>query len=155
MIQKKIGSISLCLFLLVSLMGFPGCKKNTTIKTDVVTGVVTMNGSPLVGAMVSFLPVDSGNSAIGTTDATGKYTLQTLLGAADAGTTPGDYIVTISKKENRPTGQQEWSESAGAMEDIMAGHELVPAKFTSKSSTPLKATVVGGQANSFDFDVSN
>ena len=155
MIQNKIGSISLYLLLLVSLICLQGCKKSTAIKTDLVTGVVQMNGSPLVGAMVTFLPVDSGNTAIGTTDANGKYTLQTLLGAADAGTTPGDYIVTISKKENRSTGQQEWSESAGEMVDIMSAHEQVPEKFTNKSSTPLKATVVAGQANSFDFDVSN
>ena len=155
MIQNKIGSPLLCLLLLVSLMCLQGCKKSTAIKTDLVTGVVTMNGSPLAGATVTFLPDGTGNTAVGTTDASGKYTLQTMLGAADAGTTPGDYVVTISKKENRPTGQQEWSESAGEMVDIMSAHEQVPAKFTNKSSTPLKATVVAGQANSFDFDVSN
>ena len=154
MIKKQIGS--LCLFiLLVSLACIPGCKKNAPIKTDVVTGVITMDGAPLAGARVTFSPVDaSGSVAIGTTDDSGKYILQTLLGAADAGTTPGDYIVSVSKTVNEPTGKQEMSESAGEMMDIMIAKELVPAKFTNKKSTPHKATVVANQPNSFDFDVS-
>jgi hypothetical protein len=156
MIQNKMGVIFPCLCLLVSVLSVPGCNKNTAIKTDVVTGTVTMGGSPLAGATVSFLPVDTnGSTAVGTTDDSGKYTLQTLLGAADAGTTPGDYVVTVSKMVNEPTGRQEWSESDGKMLDIMVGKETVPAKFATKRSTPLKATVISGQANRFDFDVSN
>ena len=153
--QNKIGLIFLGLSLLVSPLCIPGCKKSTAIKTDVVTGTVMMDGAPLVGAIVSFLPADTnGSTAVGTTDANGKYTLQTLLGAADAGTTPGDYVVTISKKVNEPTGKQEWSESDGKMIDLVLAKELVPAKFSDKKLTPHKATVVSGQANIFDFDVS-
>jgi len=151
--QKQISC--LCLLLLVVLVHFSGCKKSTAIQTDIVTGVITMDGAPLAGASVTFSPVDDkGSVAVGTTDANGKYTLQTLLGAADAGTTPGDYIVTVAKKVNEPTGKQEMSSSEGKMVDIMLARELVPVKFTAKKSTPLKATVVSGQANSFDFDVS-
>jgi len=149
------GYISLFLILFVSPMVISGCTKNTTIKTDLVTGVIQMDGSPLAGATVTFSPVnESASVAVGTTDATGKYTLQTLLGAANAGTTPGDYIVTISKMINEPTGRQEMSESEGKMVDIMLARELVPAQFTNKRSTNLKATVVANQANHFDFDVS-
>jgi hypothetical protein len=155
MMQNKIGVIFVCLFLLISVLCVPGCNKSTAIKTDVVTGVVTKDGSPLAGAKVTFSPVDAnGSVAVGTTDDSGKYALQTLLGVADAGTTPGDYVVTVSKMVNEPTGRQEMSESEGKMVDIMIGKETVPAKFTTKGSTPLKATVVSGQPNSFDFDVS-
>ena len=153
--QKQFGYLSFCLLLVFSLAYLSGCEKNKAIKTDLVTGVITMDGSPLAGASVTFSPVDDkGSVAIGTTDANGKYALQTLLGAADAGTTPGDYLVSISKKVNEPTGKQEWSESDGKMMDVTVGKETVPVKFTTKNSTPHKATVVANQANNFDFDVS-
>jgi len=153
--QNKIGLIFLSLSLLVSIPCISACNKNTAIKTDVVTGTVMMDGAPLAGATVTFLPTGTdGSTAVGFTDESGKYKLQTQLGAADAGTTPGDYVVTISKKVNEPTGKQEWSESDGKMLDVMVGKETVPVKFTTKSSTSHKATVVSGQANHFDFDVS-
>ena len=153
--QNKIGLIFLCMSLLVSQWCISGCNKSKAIKTDLVTGVVKMDGEPLVKATVTFFPVDNnGSTAVGTTDANGKYTLQTQLGAADAGTTPGDYVVTVSKKVNEPTGKQEWSESDGKMMDITVGKETVPEKFTNKKTSGFTATVVANQANNFDFDVS-
>ena len=73
----------------------PSCGKKV-LKTDEVTGTVTLDGSPLKGCSVFFTPADgNGAPAVGTTDASGVYKLQTALGAADAGTTPGTYSVTF------------------------------------------------------------
>ena len=141
-----IAMMVLCLF---------GCNKSKAIKTDLVEGVITMDGSPLAGASVTFSPVSpDGNMGVGTTDSAGLYKIQTLQGAAGAGTTPGDYTVTVSKKDAKPSGKQEMSESEGKMIDIMTYTEVVPQKFTDKKTTPHKATVVAGVPNKFDFDVS-
>ncbi|GHT28150.1 hypothetical protein FACS18942_08330 [Planctomycetales bacterium] len=114
-----------------------------------------MNGSPLADATVTFSPTgnNNGNVGVGTTDTSGQYKLQTLLGKVDAGTTPGDYIVTVSKRENIPTGKQVKSEYEDKMEDVMQEKQFVPAKFTDKNSSPFKATVVEGQINTFDFTI--
>ncbi|MDR1477796.1 MAG: carboxypeptidase-like regulatory domain-containing protein [Planctomycetaceae bacterium] len=152
MLKNKILCVCLVTAAIVLLAG---CNKKTAIKTDIVQGKVTMDGSPLADAMVTFSPTgNEGKVGTGTTDASGQYKLQTLLGNPDAGTTSGDYIVTVSKQENVSTGKQEMSESEGKMVNVVQAKQLVPAKFTNKKSSPLKATVVEGQVNSFDFDVS-
>ena len=155
MTQKQISYLCLGHLLLILLACLSGCEKSKAIKTDLVTGVITMDGAPLAGATVTFSPVDDKASvAVGTTDANGKYTLQTLLGNPGAGTTPGDYVVSVSKSVNEPTGKQEFSDSEGKMVDIVKAREIIPDKFTNKKSSPHKATVVSGQENKFDFDVS-
>jgi hypothetical protein len=152
--MRKTGIYCFCLFFTVTTMTV-GCNEKISLKTDAVSGVITMDGSPLAGAIVTFSPTENtGHVASGVTDAGGKYVLQTLLGDPDAGTTPGNYIVSVSKKENVPTGKQEMSASEGKMVEIMESKERVPAKFTGKKTSPLKAAVVSGEANSFDFDVS-
>ena len=156
LIMQKSGMAGYCVILIAMMvLCLFGCDKSKAIKTDLVEGVITMDGSPLAGATVTFSPVSSdGNLGVGTTDSTGLYKIQTLQGAADAGTTPGDYIVTVSKKEGKPSGKQEMSESEGKMVDILTYTEAVPQKFTDKKATPHKATVAAGMPNKFDFDVS-
>jgi hypothetical protein len=77
---------------------------------------VTLNGKPLVGATVTFLPVaakgsvQAGNSSLGKTDEDGHYSLQTTRGAN--GARVGKYRVSISllkeqvgdRDERRPRG---------------------------------------------------
>ena len=129
----------------------PGCG-NKGLKTDVVTGKVTFNGEPLEGASVRFSPVasETGNIASGMTDKDGLYKLQTMLGEADAGTTPGEYIVTVSKSFNVGTGRFQ-RESDSEPIEIMDFVEMIPAKYSDKSKSELRFTVVAGKKNEYDI----
>lgn len=134
---------------------FLGCTGGTSaIKTDSVVGAITdVDGSPLAGASVNFSPVtqSAGNPAYAITDQNGKYQLQTLLGKPGAGTTPGEYVVTISKSEMIPTGQKE-KDSDGNMVDVLVPKSLIPAAYGSAEKSPFKVNVVSGK-NEFNFQL--
>ena len=122
------------------------------IKTDVVTGKVTFNGEVLADASVRFSPVASGgNIGYGKTDENGVYKLQTLLGEAEAGTTPGDYIITVSKSFNVGTGKFQEGPDGGPPIEIMDPVEMIPANYSDKTKSELRFTVVAGKKNEFDI----
>lgn len=125
------------------------------IDTESVVGVVTLDGAPLADAMVNFTPAveGKGTPSYAKTDAAGKYQLQTLLGNADAGTTPGEYIVTVSKIELKETGKT-IENSDGTKSPEKESEELLPKKYTDAKTSDLKATVAPG-ANTFDFDLKS
>jgi hypothetical protein len=78
------------------IFGVLGCGKGSSN----VTGNVTLDEKPLVGALITFKP-DQGTPGLGgtgKTDATGKFTLQSNQGGAIAS---GKYKVTISKRLNK------------------------------------------------------
>lgn len=79
-----------------------GCSKAKELPVP-VAGVVTYNGTPLVGATVSFLSTDAqqGRLASGLTDEQGRFQLHTFLslGQQAAGAVPGTYKVAIHKRE--------------------------------------------------------
>lgn len=74
---------------------------------SMVTGMVTLDGSPLSDAIVEFTPVENPGSdtppdgipAVGKTQADGSFTLNAQGAAPGAGTGVGNYIVTIKKAE--------------------------------------------------------
>ena len=64
-----------------------------------VTGTVTLDGAPLENAVVTFQAASGGNSASGTTDASGVYTLHDIRPDAGPGVEPGEYVVSVSWTE--------------------------------------------------------
>jgi hypothetical protein len=75
-----------------------GCgQKAAGPTTYPVTGTVTHNGTPVEGATVAFMASGEQKGAVGRTDASGKYTLTTLV--AGDGAMAGEYAVKISKYE--------------------------------------------------------
>ena len=130
-----------------------GCSGDGKIKTNIVEGTVTYNGQPLVGATVNFHPTDGGNQGYGNTDVQGRYKLQTLLGQADAGTTAGEYVVTISHYDNIPTGRKIQGDD-GSMLDETVSKPGIPEAYMDRASTPFKRTVVSGR-NTFDFALTS
>ena len=145
----------LLFFALLGLLAtVPACGGGA-IKTEGVTGVVTLDGEPLPNATVYFTPVDGASGAqqgVGTTNELGEYKLQTLYGAADAGTTPGDYVVTIDCIDEVPTGGTTTNDDG---EEIPETEEVqrVPARYLNGETSGLTATVVKG-ANTFNFDLT-
>jgi len=142
----------LLLFLPLLLVAF-GCGGGAPVqKTEMVEGVITLDGAPLEGAAITFNPVGGdGTVASGFTDAQGKYTIQTLRGKPEGGTTSGEYVVTVSKWEDVPTGRTERIDSETVI-PIMDQRLLVHPNYENQQKSPLKATVTPGK-NTFDFDL--
>ncbi len=140
-------AMSAMLFLIV------GCGKSV-LKTDLVRGTITLNGRPLAEASVAFSPATpgAGNPAYARTDANGVYELQTNLGAPGAGTTPGEYIVTVSKAIMVPTGKTS-IQPDGTKSEEKEPKNLLPEKYGDKNKSEFRATVVSGKENVFNFDL--
>lgn len=125
------------------------------VKTDMVKGVVTLDGNPVPDAIVTFVPIQDGvgASATGKTDEQGNYTL-TAVGAGGgaqigAGTLPGEYRVGVIKDEianlaslddaNRQEGKP-------SKQEIKVTH-VIPQRYNDPLKSELKAKVVAGENN--------
>ena len=117
-----------CLVLLMA-----GCGgSDTTPGLVPVTGTVTLDGAPLDGAAVTFLPQfgDSERAPRGLTSADGTYEL--FYANNEPGVKPGAYTVSVS----RPIDES----------------ETLPAQFNAE--TTLSADV-GEQGGTFDFPLTS
>ncbi len=125
------------------------------IKTEGVTGVVTLDGAPLANATVTFVPTEgsTGVAAAGVTNEKGEYKLQTLLGAADAGTTPGKYAVSFSCYDEVETGETRTDED-GEEVPITEEVNVLPTKYNDAATSGFEADVVDGK-NTFNFDLTS
>ena len=154
--MKRFLTISLCIAIFSATLCIVGCGDGR-LKTEPVRGVITLDGKPLADATVNFTPENEGEgiASFGQTNEQGMYLLQTLSGAADAGTLPGEYIVTVIKYKTVPTGRQFRDQNTGEMIDDVESVLLFPgmARYASVSETPFRATVVKGR-NTFDFQLT-
>ena len=132
---------------------FIGCGDGK-IRTEPVRGVITLDGEPLEDAAVNFTPKNpsEGIASFGRTNARGEYLLQTLTGRVDAGTLPGEYIVTVSKYQLVPTGRRMVEAGSGDIVDEMESVFIFPgmSRYANTRTSPFSATVVKGK-NEFDF----
>jgi uncharacterized membrane protein len=150
----KIFRILLVSAVVLNLFLLAGCGQSGTIKTDVVTGKITLDGQPLPDANINFTPLNGGgNAAYSITDEKGVYELQTSQGKANAGTTPGEYLVTIHKSVFEPTGKKIKDSETEELMDELKSRELVPDIYTNPKKSKLNVVVVAGQTNTFDFDL--
>jgi len=147
-------------FLLVSLVSVAvissiGCSPNKACK---VTGVITLNGEPVEGVNISFVPKTEGQgdlaSAISGSD--GSYELRTLSGEILNGTTPGTYAVVLRKSEVVWDGKS-WMTPPGGGEPVKSTtlNELLPKQYTNSLSTPFSAVVEKEKENKFDFNIES
>lgn len=122
--------------------------------THSVTGKVTLDGEPVEGAMVTFVPKGSGDSAVGVTEAGGTYNLSTF--ASGDGAVAGEYDVKIVKFEgSESTVEAEDEEEGGAFiptdpHDTGDQANLLPKKYATPGASGLTATV-SEEPNTFDF----
>ena len=142
---------------LVTTVTMVGCNDGR-LRTEPVRGIVTLDGAPLDGASVTFTPKNPDEGAIGfaRTNERGEYLLQTMAGNPDAGTLPGEYIVTISKYRAVPTGRKVPAPGSGELVDDIENVLIFPgmARYINPDTTPFSATVVRGR-NQFDFDLES
>jgi hypothetical protein len=122
---------------------------STGVKTFPVTGVVTMGGEPVDGAIVQFTPTatDAGTAgAQARTDAAGRFEMSMLLDngrRSVPGLPAGDYRVSVVKYET----------PAGGTAILERPRNLLPAKYESPDGSGLSATVKSGSENNFQFEL--
>ncbi len=144
-----------------------GCSPSgkTTIATEYVEGVVTLDGDPVADATVTFMPVNAeeGVSATGLTDANGVYKLTATPGGDEAGepgagTVAGEYYVgvvktTVPEIEEEETTSDEAAEGGGATTDEEVYDDtsddgityVVPEKYNNPKESGIKKTVKEGK----------
>ena len=120
-----------------------------------VSGTVTLDGEPLVGAFVLFTPTaDEGDNATSQTDEDGRYTLQTLTGRVDGGTTPGTYVVTFSQLESVWDGRSYFVNSQNERVPDTRAVESLPSLYTSSQTSPFTVEV-RNRVETFNFDLTS
>src|SRR5262245_19140012 len=91
----------------VAVLGLAGCASQ---KTTPVEGVVLLDGKPLAGASIQFVPQGAGRDATGETDKSGQFVMSTFQ--PRDGVLPGSYKAVISP----PTGVADPAQSKSAEE---------------------------------------
>ncbi|WP_406698260.1 carboxypeptidase-like regulatory domain-containing protein [Singulisphaera sp. Ch08] len=115
-----------------------------------VRGVVTLNGEPLVGAVVTFLP-PQWSPGVGETDAKGEYTLSS---SGRPGISPGEYKVAISlllSAEGEPQGLAPRS-SLAQPPSMLSSKEMLPREYADLGTSKLTAKF-GQSGGTFNFDI--
>lgn len=124
-----------------SVLFLAGCGDSGRPQTASVQGTVTLDGAPLGGVSVQFIPQeDKGRSATGTTDAAGNYTLSTFQ--TGDGAIPGLYKVIVV----RPISDEQALSEKGlpdASPPAPSGPEI-PSKYSDPKQTELTTTVSSG-----------
>jgi len=139
-----------------------GCSPSggETIDTEYVEGIVTLDGQPVEGATVTFMPVTQGQgvSAVGKSDAEGKVKLTAVgagagkTGEAGAGTVEGEYYVGVIKTEAEDELTEEEAEEQGVELPEQTGPPtegkityIVPKKYGDPKTSGIKVTVKKGE----------
>ena len=130
-----------------------------------VTGTITMHGSPLSGAVVSFAPSDGQPTAVGRTDDNGKFQLTTY--EFGDGAAAGAFRVVVSKAFADDGGAAAGGDGGGddheAAEEAASGHdadssgvegEMVPTQYTRAADTPLSVEVKTSGENNFTLEIT-
>ena len=133
------GRILACGGIVACLAGCGGVSDQPELGT--VTGLVTLDGDPLPGATVKFVP-ESGRSSVGITDATGRYELQYTNDTP--GAKVGPHIVSIS------TMTAGYSDEGGS--SVESSAEKIPKRYNEGST--LQETVEAGE-NVIDFPLTS
>lgn len=147
--MKRFGCAVFLCSLTVLVCGCSGGGGNF-VKTEFVEGVVTLDGAPLDGALVTFSPTaPDGMTAMGYANDKGVYKLTAVGGAPEKGAVAGDYKVTVLKvavttvmKPPIYPGEPEREEGTQTA--------VTPERYLKADTTPLTATVAKGK-NKIDF----
>ncbi|HEX4608292.1 MAG TPA: carboxypeptidase-like regulatory domain-containing protein [Urbifossiella sp.] len=115
-----------------------GCGGGAAGPTAEVSGTVNIDGQPLAGADVEFIPVSDAGLGIhvARTDASGAYTLKP--DGSNMPFRPGSYVVTVRKLV---TGGSDSGKPGGGMGAVT---NEVPAAYGNRTKSQLRAEVKAG-----------
>lgn len=141
-----------CVFSVLVLCG--ACSRSPDAgKYAQVSGKITIDGKPLEGATVSFIPAEMKNNAepsVGMTDASGAYSLSRRRN--NDGAWIGENKVAIEKR-----GPMKYvtsgMKSADPVGTEIPGEPLIPQKYFSPKTSALSFVVKSGTNTNVDFDI--
>lgn len=110
-----------------------------------VSGVVTLDGTPLTRGQVAYYPVSAGPPGIGRIDESGRYAINT---GREEGLPSGQYQVTVIA--NEPPEKSE-GERGGPPP---AGKLITPVWYKTRQHSNLSVSVEPGD-NEFDLELSS
>lgn len=149
-----------------SLLGIAlavGCSKGPkrmgpTLDVTPVAGTVTLDGTPLTDASLTFVyegaPPDGYLGCGASTDAQGHYQASST---GQVGAVPGSYKVTVSKQVAADGKVVDVKEGMDIEQLRAAGgvKETIPAKYTDAETTDLKVTVEKGKAEGYNLELKS
>ena len=162
--SRVVRGLSVATLLLVAV-GCGGPPQSDYSKVDLlsVDGTVTLDGSPLANAVITFENPEDSTFAYALTDASGGYQLR--FDSVMMGCTPGTKVVRISTTRRIPglnggeegggegegdLGEGEIGEEGGEAQASSSGGEQVPSQYNRESE--LEVEVSAGNQH-FDFDL--
>jgi hypothetical protein len=145
------------------LVVLAGCGSGAPrLATVPVSGSVKYKGQPVSGALVSFASVGAPRTATGLTNAQGEFKLTTVN--TDDGAVAGEHTITITKSTAVPTDLPKSPEEyAKAMQGTKAAKPpgadstsgALPSKYSDPGLSGLKRTVVAGESNVFNIELTD
>ena len=160
--KYRLFVLSLVLISACMVMGCPKAGKG--LKVEYVEGILTVDGTPTAGVIVTFLPVDKSaglEAAGGITDDKGVYKLTSNNGDIDKGALAGKYKVIVSKITAESFVNEDGSYKPGAPKDPLGQPmslketQLMPKKYVASRTTPLEFTVETGVKNTINLELSS
>lgn len=158
---------------LVGLLGaVSGCWWQRGPDVQFVEGILTMDGSPLDGATVTFFPIDdAGLGAAGLSGPDGRYMLNSPRARLRGGALAGAYAITVTKYEDATSTFRTAAPDPAADPQAFAKWQaefddhlrrsadkpprlLTPKEYSETKSSGLTATVKPGR-NTIDFELKS
>jgi hypothetical protein len=119
-----------------------------------VTGKVTLDGQPLSGAQVVFVPSGgTGRAASAATDASGVYSLVTNT---DKGAMPGNYKVQvnyITRPDGTPITTFEEGMDITQLEASGQAKQILPPRYSDHQQSELSFEVKSSGKNEYNIDM--
>lgn len=124
----------------IASLPYAGCgpSRPATVRVE---GTVTLDGQPVEGAAVQFIPA-SGSPAHGLTDAAGRFTLTTFDDGD--GAMPGQHRITVQKNKVTGAAADEHGLETGVPTSPPAIEWLIPEKYSQPDTSGLTAEVQRG-----------
>ena len=151
--QNVFGLLLVGLLLTAIGCGPPG----RGLRVEFVEGSVTLDGQPLGGVSITFIPINEGDgteSALGRSKENGVYRLSSMNGDPERGAVAGEYRIIASKTEVNDPMLGMSTEEAAASGLTVTHTEILPAIYRDRSNSPLTATVKRGK-NKIDLELKS
>ena len=157
--RRKVSAPRRWLFLALPLTALLSCSKPAEENQNFFDpkalvpagGIVTLNGMPLAGAVLTFLP-ESGLPGVGETDEEGRYALKTIR---SRGILPGRYKVAISYLVSADGEPQDLAARNATFPShaMITAKEQLPPEYSDLFRTKHVATVTARGATALKFDI--
>ncbi len=137
---------------LIGLALLVGCNSASVSGTVPVGGKVTYKGTPIEGAIITFVPEGNGRPATATTMAGGAFSLMTVDAS---GAMPGKYKVTVDKVVYGAAGSSSMEAASTGNAAEGQSKRALPAKYAEVASTPLALEVPSSGNKGIDFELAD